>query len=62
MQNKSNIAISVVFFLTFIIHFILWKFIFHLDEVTIIKFYLFLSIIFMMMITLIILINKIVPQ
>ncbi|MPS73514.1 MAG: hypothetical protein E2590_10260 [Chryseobacterium sp.] len=62
MQNKSNIVISVIFFLTFIIHFILWKFVFHLNEVTIIKFYLFLSIIFMMMITLIILINRIVPQ
>lgn len=62
MQNKSNLIISVIFFLTFIIHFAIWKFAFHLDEVTIIKFYLFLTIIFMMMITLIILINKIVPQ
>lgn len=62
MKNKSNIVISVIFFLTFIIHFILWKFVFHLDEVIIIKFYLFLSIIFMMMITFIILINRIVPQ
>ncbi len=62
MQNKSNLIISVIFFLTFIIHFILWKIVFHLDEVTIIKFYLFLSIIFLMMITLIILINRIVPQ
>ncbi|WP_374443539.1 hypothetical protein [Epilithonimonas sp.] len=62
MQNKSNLIISVIFFLTFIIHFAIWKFVFHLDEVIIIKFYLFLSIIFMMMITLIVLINKIVPQ
>ena len=62
MQNKSNLIISVIFFLTFIIHFAIWKFALHLDEVTIIKFYLFLSIIFMMMITLIILINRIVPQ
>jgi len=62
MQNKSNLIISVIFFLTFIIHFAIWKFVFHLDEVTIIKFYLFLTIIFMMMITLIILINKILPQ
>jgi len=62
MQNKSNLIISVIFFLTFIIHFAIWKFVFHLDEVIIIKFYLFLSIIFMMMITLIVLINKIAPQ
>ncbi len=62
MQNKSNLIISVIFFLTFIIHFAIWKFVFHLDEVVIIKFYLFLAIIFMMMITLIVLINKIVPQ
>ncbi len=62
MPNKSNLIISVIFFLTFIIHFAIWKFVFHLDEVTIIKFYLFLAIIFMMMITLIVLINKIVPQ
>ena len=62
MQNKSNLIISVIFFLTFIIHFAIWKFALHLDEVIIIKFYLFLSIIFMMIITLIVLINKIVPQ
>lgn len=62
MQNKSNLIISVIFFLTFIIHFAIWKFVFHLDEVVIIKFYLFLAIIFIMMITLIVLINKIVPQ
>lgn len=62
MQNKSNLIISVIFFLTFIIHFAIWKFVFHLNEVVIIKFYLFLAIIFMMMITLIVLINKIVPQ
>ena len=62
MQNKSNLIISVIFFLTFIIHFAIWKFALHLDEVIIIKFYLFLSIIFMMMITLIVLINKIGPQ
>lgn len=62
MQNKSNLIISVIFFLTFIIHFAIWKFALHLDEVIIIKFYLFLSIIFMMMITLIVLISKIVPQ
>lgn len=62
MQNKSNLIISVIFFFTFIIHFAIWKFVFHLDEVVIIKFYLFLAIIFMMMITLIVLINKIVPQ
>jgi len=62
MQNKSNLIISVIFFHTFIIHFAIWKFVFHLDEVVIIKFYLFLAIIFMMMITLIVLINKIVPQ
>ena len=62
MQNKSNLIISVIFFLACIIHFAIWKFALHLDEVIIIKFYLFLSIIFMMMITLIVLINKIVPQ
>jgi len=62
MKNKSNIIISVVFFLTFIIHFAIWKFVFHLDEVTIIKFYLFLTIIFMMMITMILIINKVVPE
>lgn len=62
MQNKSNLIISVIFFLTFIIHFAIWKFAFHLDEVVIIEFYLFLAIIFMMMITLIVLINKIIPQ
>lgn len=62
MKNKSNIVISVIFFLTFIIHFVIWKFIFHLDEVTIIKFYLFLSVIFMMMITLLLIIHRTFPQ
>ena len=62
MKNKSNIVISVLFFLTFIIHFAIWKFVFYLDEVTIIKFYLFLSVIFMMMITLLLIINRTFPQ
>ncbi|MCG2792330.1 MAG: hypothetical protein L6262_02125 [Weeksellaceae bacterium] len=62
MQNKSNITVGVLFFATFIVHFCLWKFLFYLDEVILIKFYLFLSIIFMMMMTLILLIHKRVPQ
>ena len=62
MQSKSNLIISVLFFLTFIIHFAIWKFVFHLDEVVIIKFYLFLSVIFMMMITLLLIIDRTVPQ
>ena len=62
MKNKSNIVTSVLFFLTFIIHFAIWKFVFHLDEVMIIKFYLFLSVIFMMMITILLIINRTFPQ
>lgn len=62
MQNRKNTIISVLFFSTFIIHFCLWKFMFHLDEVIIIKFYLFLSLIFMMMVTLLLIINKTAPQ
>jgi len=62
MKSNPNILIVVFFFLTFLIHFSLWKFVFHLDEIIIIKFYLFLSVMFMMMITIIILINRVVPQ
>jgi hypothetical protein len=53
MKNRNNLIVTILFILTFIIHFILWKFIFHLDEVIIIKFYLFLTIIFILLITLI---------
>ncbi len=62
MKINPNILVTVLFFLTFLIHFSLWKFVFHLDEIVIVKFYLFLSVMFMMMITLVVLINKTVPQ
>jgi hypothetical protein len=62
MKANPNILVTILFFLTFLIHFSLWKFVFHLDEIIIVKFYLFLSVMFIMMITLIVLINKIVPQ
>ncbi|MFP3590951.1 hypothetical protein [Chryseobacterium sp. SIMBA_038] len=62
MKPNPNILVVVLFFLTFLIHFSLWKFVYHLDEIIIIKFYLFLSVMFTMMITLIILINRVAPQ
>ncbi|NML57396.1 hypothetical protein [Chryseobacterium cheonjiense] len=62
MKINPNLLVTVLFFLTFLIHLSLWKFVFHLDEVIIVKFYLFLSIMFMMMITLIILINRVAPE
>ncbi len=62
MKSNPNILVVVLLFLTFLIHFSLWKFVFHLDEIIIIKFYLFLSVMFMMMITLIILINRVAPE
>jgi len=62
MKINPNILVTVLFFLTFLVHFSLWKFVFHLNEIVIVKFYLFLSVMFIMMITLIILINKTVPQ
>ena len=62
MKSNPNILVVIIFFLTFLIHFSLWKFVFHLDEIIIVKFYLFLSVMFMMMITMIILINRVVPE
>ncbi|MCJ8154011.1 hypothetical protein MKJ01_09600 [Chryseobacterium sp. SSA4.19] len=62
MKVNPNILVTLLFFLTFLIHFSLWKFVFHLDEMVIVRFYLFLSIMFMIMITLVILIHKTVPQ
>ena len=62
MKPNPNILVVVLFFLTFLIHFSLWKFVYHLDEIIILKFYLFLSVMFTMMITLIILINRVAPQ
>ncbi|WP_426278055.1 hypothetical protein ACN9MN_01680 [Chryseobacterium sp. S-02] len=62
MKTTPNILVTVLFFFTFLIHFSLWKFVFHLDEIIIVKFYLFLSVMFMMMITLVILINRVAPQ
>ncbi|SHM98191.1 hypothetical protein SAMN05444360_12454 [Chryseobacterium carnipullorum] len=62
MKLNPNILVTVLFFLTFLIHFSLWKFVFHLDEIIIVKFYLFLSVMFMLMITMIVLINRVVPE
>lgn len=62
MKSNPNILIVILFFLTFVVHFSLWKFVFHLNELLIVKFYLFLSVMFMMMITLIILINRVAPE
>lgn len=62
MKNSTNVITIGIFFLTFLIHFLIWKFALNLDEVIIIKFYLFLSIVFMMLITLMSLIHRLVPD
>ena len=59
---KILVTVGVVFLLTFVVHFILWKNVFHLDEMIIIKFYGFLSLILLFLITIILIVNRIVPE
>ena len=62
MKSSPNLIVSALFFLTAIVHFLIWTYVCDLDPVTIIKFYLFLSVMFIMMVTLIIIVNRTVPD
>ena len=62
MKSNANLVVTLLFFLTAIVHFVIWTYLCHLDPVVIIKFYLFLSIMFLMMVTLIIIVNRTVPD
>lgn len=60
-QGKNNV-ILFGFISTFIAHLFIWMQIEGLEPVLIIKFYLFLSIMFMMLVTVINIINRTVPE
>lgn len=62
MKGNSNFLVIIAFFATFLVHFVLWKYVFQLDNLLIVKFYLFLSILFMMLITIVHIINRIAPE
>lgn len=60
-QIKNNV-LWVGFMLTLIIHLVIWTQIENLQPNLIIKFYLFLGVMFMMLVTLINIINRTVPE
>jgi hypothetical protein len=60
-QIKNNV-LWVGFMLTFIIHLVIWTQVENLQPNLIIKFYLFLGVMFMMLVTLINIINRTVPE
>lgn len=62
MKISKNMMVALLFFATFAIHFGIWNYVCHLDPIIIIKFYLFLSVVFMMMVTLVVLIYRIAPD
>lgn len=62
MKIKSNTIYVILFFLMFALHFFIWQ---HLKigfETTFIKYYLFLTLLFMMVVTVISIIKKIYPN
>jgi hypothetical protein len=60
-QIKNNV-LWVGFMLTLIIHLVIWTQVENLQPNLIIKFYLFLGVMFMMLVTLINIINRTVPE
>ena len=60
-QIKNNV-LWVGFMLTFILHLVIWTQVENLQPNLIIKFYLFLGVMFMMLVTLINIINRTVPE
>jgi len=61
-ENQSQSSGYCIIFSDISDPFVIMEICFSFDEVVIVKFYLFLSIMFMMMITLIILINRVAPE
>lgn len=60
-QIKNNV-LWVGFMLTFILHLVIWTQVENMQPNLIIKFYLFLGVMFMMLVTLINIINRTVPE
>ncbi len=62
MKLKNNTLYIVLYFLMFFIHFGIWQFLKVGFETTFIKYYLFLTVLFMMVITILSIIKKIYPD
>ncbi|UOE42058.1 hypothetical protein MTP09_05330 [Chryseobacterium suipulveris] len=61
MKIKNNTLYIILYFLMFFIHFGIWQFLEVGFETTFIKYYLFLTVLFMMVITILSIIKKIYP-
>ena len=62
MKIKSNTKYVILFFLMFALHFFIWQNLKIGFETTFIKYYLFLTLLFMMVVTVISIIKKIYPN
>ena len=62
MKIKSNTIYVILFFLMFALHFFIWKNLKIGFDTTFIKYYLFLTLLFMMVVTVISIIKKIYPN
>lgn len=62
MKIKSNTIYVILFFLMFALHFFIWQNLNIGFETTFIKYYLFLTLLFMMVVTVISIIKKIYPN
>ncbi len=61
MKIKNNIII-ILYFVMFAVHFVLWQFLVKSYETTFIKYYLFLTVLFMMVVTIMSIFRNIYPN
>ena len=61
MKIKNNTLYILLYFLMFLVHFGIWQFLKIGFETTFIKYYLFLTVLFMMVITILSIVKKIYP-
>lgn len=62
MKLKNNTLYILLFFSMFIVHFAIWQFLQIGFETTFIKYYLFLTLLFVMVMTILAIIKKIYPE
>ncbi|WP_051190477.1 hypothetical protein [Kaistella palustris] len=62
MKIKTNTRYIILYFLMFFVHFAIWQFLGLGFEATFIRYYLFLTVLFTMVLTILSLIKKIYPQ
>lgn len=62
MKLKGNTLYIIIFIVLFFLHFFIWQTWVHDFEIIFVKYYLFLTLLFMMVLTILSIIKKIYPQ